>query len=119
LSDALHEASVAEDIVTYLDVNQKLKFTIYDFCEPKLYSLIEILWLQAGPALRYHAKVLSGIMDINFHRQAIEALEQRRRRAAGDAIARDIKAGMEALLAVATFAEDEPIVAITSDSREA
>ena len=108
-SDELDRAAAADDIVKYLDVNQKLKFTIYSYCgSPKLYLLIEILWLQAGPALRYHAKVLRrGITDINFHRQAITALGTRKRAAAGVAIARDIRAGMEALLAVAQFADDE------------
>ena len=108
LSDELDRAANAEEIVKYLDVNQKLKFTIYGYCKsPKLYSLIEILWLQAGPALRYHAKVLRGIKHINFHREAIVALKKRNRAAAGAAIARDIKAGMDALLAVAQFADDK------------
>jgi DNA-binding GntR family transcriptional regulator len=118
-SDELDRASAADDIVTYLDVNQKLKFTIYSYCgSPKLYSLIEILWLQAGPALRYHATVLRGIKDINFHREAIAALEKRKRAAAGAAIARDIKAGMDALLAVAQFADDETPDEAVSDIQE-
>ena len=118
-SDELDRAAAADDIVKYLDVNQKLKFTIYSYCElPKLYSLIEILWLQAGPALRYHAKVLRGITDINFHREAIAALEKRKRGAAGAAIARDIKAGMAALLAVAQFADDETTDEPISDGQE-
>jgi DNA-binding GntR family transcriptional regulator len=106
-SDELDQASAADNIVKYLDVNQKLKFTVYSYCDsPKLYSLIEILWLQAGPALRYHAKGLRGIADINFHREAIAALEKRKRAAAGSAIARDIRAGMDAILAVAQFVGD-------------
>ena len=107
-SGELDRASDAEDIVVYLDINQKLKFTIYGFCEsPKLHALIEILWLQAGPVLRYHAQVLRGITDINFHQEAIAALEKKKRGAAGAAIARDIKAGMNKLLAIARFADDE------------
>jgi DNA-binding GntR family transcriptional regulator len=107
LSDELDRAANADDIVKYLDVNQKLKFTIYGYCKsPKLYSLIEILWLQAGPALRYHVNVLRGIKYINFHREAIAAIKMRNRAAAGAAIARDIKAGMDALLAVVHFADD-------------
>jgi DNA-binding GntR family transcriptional regulator len=118
-SAELDRASAADDIVTYLDVNQKLKFTIYGYCgSPKLYSLIEILWLQAGPALRYHAKVLRGIKNINFHRQAIAALEKRKRAIAGAAIARDIKAGMDALLAVAQFADTEMPDEAGSDLQE-
>lgn len=103
----LDRASRIEDIVMYLDINQKLKFTIYSYCDsPKLLALIEILWLQAGPLLRYHSQVLRGITDINFHREAIDALEQGNRAAAGAAIARDIKAGMKTLLDIAQFADD-------------
>ena len=107
-SDELDLAANANDIVKYLDINQKLKFTIYSYCaSPKLYSLIEILWLQVGPALRYHAEVLREITDINFHQEAIAALKGGKRAAAGAAIARDIKGGMDALLAAARFADDE------------
>jgi DNA-binding GntR family transcriptional regulator len=119
LADELDRAANADDIVRYLDVNQKLKFTIYSYCKsPKLYSLIEILWLQAGPALRFHAKVLRGIKDINFHREAIAALGKRNRGAARAAIARDIKAGMDALLAVAQFADDEETGEDASDAQD-
>ena len=118
-SDELDRAAAADDIVKYLDVNQKLKFTIYNYCaSPRLYSLIEIFWLQAGPALRYHAKVLRGITEINFHREAIAALEKRKRAAAGTAVARDIRAGMEALLAVAQFADDETSEEVIPNDQE-
>jgi DNA-binding GntR family transcriptional regulator len=105
----LDAASKDEDIVRYLEINQKLKFTIYAYCSSStLRSLIELLWLQAGPVLRYHSKVLRDITRINFHRQAIASLERGDRAAASRAIARDIKAGMRTLLKVAQFrAEDE------------
>lgn len=119
LSDELDQAANAHDIVKYLDVNQKLKFTIYEYCKsPKLHSLIEILWLQAGPVLRYHTRVLRGIKDINFHREAIAALKKGNRAAAGAAIARDIKAGMDALLAVAQFADDEAHAEVPSNTQK-
>lgn len=104
---ALDKAADDQDIVSYLDANQKLKFTIYEHCgAPTLRSLIEMLWLRAGPALRYHLTVLPRITKINFHHQAIQALEQNKAAAAGDAIGRDILEGMEAILNVATFADD-------------
>jgi len=107
-ADDLDDASRREDIVTYLDINQKLKFTIYSYCASStLHTLIEILWLQAGPVLRYHSQVLRGITDINFHRDAIAALERGDRAAAAKAIARDIRAGMKTLLAIAQFGEDD------------
>jgi len=106
-SSDLDDASHRGDIVGYLDVNQKLKFTIYGYCNsPSLHNLIEMLWLQAGPALRYHSKVLREITKINFHRQAIANLERGKRAAAAKAIARDIEAGMKALLKVGQFRAD-------------
>lgn len=103
-SSELDAASEGADIVGYLDINQKLKFTIYGYCSsPTLHTLIEILWLQAGPALRYHSKVLREIARLNFHRQAIASLERGDRAAAARAIARDIKAGMRVLLKVGQF----------------
>jgi DNA-binding GntR family transcriptional regulator len=103
-SAELDAASQRVDIVGYLDVNQKLKFTIYGYCNsPSLYTLIEMLWLQAGPALRYHSKVLREITKINFHRQAIASLERGKRDSAANAIARDIVAGMKTLLKVGQF----------------
>ena len=48
-SDELDRAAAADEILKYLDVNQKLKFTIYSYCgSPKLYLLIEILWASSG-----------------------------------------------------------------------
>ena len=105
-SDDLDAASQRGDIVTYLDANQKLKFTIYAYCgSPTLHTLIEMLWLRAGPTLRYHLKDLRRIKQINFHREAIAALRAQQPLAAEQAIARDIIEGMHALLAVARFAE--------------
>ena len=103
----LDAASQRVDIVAYLDVNQKLKFTIYGYCNsPSLYTLIEILWLKAGPALRYHSQVLREITKINFHRQAIKSLERGNSVAAARSISRDIEAGMRTLLKVGQFRSD-------------
>jgi DNA-binding GntR family transcriptional regulator len=115
-ADELDVASKDEDIVAYLDANQKLKFTIYDYCDsPTLMALIEMLWLRAGPALRYHLTILKRITRINFHRQAIKALEQKKPGAAAEAIARDIAEGMQAILSVARFADDEADIAPATD----
>lgn len=107
-SKDLDEASKREDIVAYLDANQKLKFTIYGYCElPTLTALIEMLWLRVGPALRFHLTVLKRITRISYHHQAIKALEQKRAKAAAEWISRDILEGMQSLLSVARFADDE------------
>jgi DNA-binding GntR family transcriptional regulator len=107
-ADELDAASKNEDIVAYLDANQKLKFTIYGYCEsPTLMALIETLWLRAGPALRYHLTNLKRITRINFHHQAIKALELKKASAAAEAISRDITEGMQSILSVARFADDK------------
>ena len=106
-SAELDAASEEADIVRYLEINQKLKFTIYAHCVSfVLRGLIELLWLQAGPVLRYHSRVLQDITKINFHREAIVGLERGDRAAAARAIARDIKAGMRTLLKVGQFRAD-------------
>jgi DNA-binding GntR family transcriptional regulator len=107
-SKDLDEASKREDIVAYLDANQKLKFTIYGYCEsPTLTALIEMLWLRVGPALRFHLTVLRRITRISYHHQAIKALAQKRAKAAAEWISRDIPEGMQSLLSVARFADDK------------
>jgi len=109
-SSDLDAASQRVDIVAYLDVNQKLKFTIYGYCNsPSLYTLIEMLWLKAGPALRYHSQVLREITKINFHRQAIKSLERGNSVAAARAISCDIEAGMRTLLKVGQFRDDDEV----------
>jgi DNA-binding GntR family transcriptional regulator len=114
---SLDTAADAQDIVAYLDANQKLKFTIYDYCgAPTLRALIEMLWLRAGPALRYHLTVLPRITKINFHVQAIRALQQKRASVASEAIARDILEGMQAILTVARFADDHTETPVKSSA---
>lgn len=109
-SSDLDGASRRVDIVAYLDMNQKLKFTIYGYCNsPNLYALIEMLWLKAGPALRYHSQVLREITKINFHREAIKSLERGNSAAAARAITRDIKAGLRTLLKVGQFRNDNDV----------
>jgi DNA-binding GntR family transcriptional regulator len=112
---SLDKAADDQDIVAYLDANQKLKFEIYDHCgAPTLRALIEMLWLRAGPALRYHLAVLPRITKINFHHQAIRALRENRGSAAAEAIARDILEGMQSILTIARFADDQTELPVKS-----
>lgn len=107
-ADQLEEAVRDRDIVKYLDNNQKLKFTIYGYCgSGTLRSLIELLWLQAGPFLRALVTGLDGIMNINYHSQALDALERGDADAASAAFSRDILEGMQFLLKTAEFAAED------------
>lgn len=104
----LEAAIVANDIHGYLDFNRRLKFAIYDYSPSRtLRSHVELLWLQAGPFLRHLNYDLNEMTNANFHREAIASLKEGDAESAGDAIARDILAGMHFLLANARFAPDE------------
>lgn len=108
----LEDAIDDNDIQAYLDFNQRLKFTIYSYCPSEtLRQHIKLLWLVAAPFLRHLNKGLGQMTQANFHNDAIDALSKGRGVEAGEAISRDILAGMNFLLANAKFAsgEDEPL----------
>lgn len=105
-SAALDAALVENDTERYLDLNQRLKFTIYRYAPSQtLRNHIQLLWLQAGPMLRHLNGRLPQMLDANFHDEAISALKAGDGPRAGAAIARDILAGMDFLLAHASFGE--------------
>ena len=92
----------------YLDYNQRLKYTIYNYTpSATMRAHIRLLWLQAGPALRFLSRDLQQVRAINFHEEAIAALAAGNAEAAGEAISNDILGGMQFLLATASFAEDD------------
>ncbi|MFK4259587.1 GntR family transcriptional regulator [Agrobacterium tumefaciens] len=108
LSDELTNAAKAGDINRYLVANYDFKFSIYQHCgNAPLLFLIETLWMQVGPFLRRYADsfdgTLSGILEIDYHEAALEALEKGDGVRAREAIVRDISEGATFLLANADF----------------
>lgn len=102
LGDAIQE----DDIVKYLEANHTFKFTIYAHCHsPILRSIIENLWLQAGPFLRNLANCrnLNGAMSIHHHAGALKALLARDASRAAQSISADIEEGMAHVLKTADF----------------
>lgn len=104
----LTDAAQNQDIDTYLLNNYSLKFSIYRCCQCQpLIFLIETLWMQVGPFLRNFAGKfdgnLSGILEIDYHEDALEALEARDGDRASEAIQRDIAEGCTFLLQHADF----------------
>lgn len=96
------------NIVDYLQINRALKFSIYVHCgSPTLISLIESLWLQVGPFLRHLSMDIKGLALINYHDDAVAAIERREARKARAWIRRDIREGMLFLLRTAEFAPDD------------
>ncbi|SMH36730.1 GntR family transcriptional regulator [Mesorhizobium australicum] len=106
--NALTEAARAGDIELYLRLNYEFKFSIYRHCgNDCMIFLIETLWMQVGPFLRSYASTfagdLSGILEIDYHEEALAALEAKDAARARDAIIRDIREGAAYLLKYAHF----------------
>ena len=54
LSNTFHEAKAAGDVTRMLQTNYQFRFQIYDYAEmPTLVTMIEQLWVRAGPSLHY------------------------------------------------------------------
>jgi DNA-binding GntR family transcriptional regulator len=107
-----------DDIVEYLRLNRALKFAIYSQCGSEaLIRLIESLWLQAGPFLRHLARDIKGLEKINYHDEAIAAIERGNGKAAQLAIRRDIRDGMRFLLRTAEFGAASESAALVEPRR--
>lgn len=107
----LTNAFAANDLASYLDYNQKLKFSIYKYCSSEtLRSHIELLWLQCGPFLRHLSVDPKKSPPASFCDEAIDALVAKDATAAADAISKDIRSGLQFLLVNGTFDEDTPPV---------
>ncbi|WP_117191538.1 GntR family transcriptional regulator [Rhizobium terrae] len=111
LSDELTSAAKGGDINRYLVANYDFKFAIYRHCgNAPLLFLIETLWMQVGPFLRRYAGsfdgALSGILDIDYHEEALAALEKGDGAKAREAIVRDISEGAVYLLKNAEFTSE-------------
>jgi DNA-binding GntR family transcriptional regulator len=102
-STALTRAAKSQDLDAYLACNYEFKFQIYRTSQSEsLLFMIEMLWLQVGPFLRQFAKRFDGdlsrVLELDYHEDALAAIERRDAKAAGRAIRRDIAAGARFLV---------------------
>ena len=106
-SDGLTRALNENNLESYLNFNQKLKFGIYRYCSSEiLRSHIELLWLQCGPFLRHLSVDPSHARAESFCEEAVAALFAKDASRARAAISRDIRSGLEFLLVHGRFADD-------------
>jgi DNA-binding GntR family transcriptional regulator len=107
LSDGLNHALNENNLETYLDFNQKLKFGIYRYCRSEtVRSHIELLWLQCGPFLRHLSVDASHARAESFCEEAVTALFAKDATRASAAISKDIRSGLEFLLVHGRFSDD-------------
>lgn len=90
-------AAIAQgDLVDYMRDNYRFHFHIYHLSQSRvLLPLVEILWLQYGPSMRYICTRwgASSIAD-DYHREVTQALRKGDREGFCQAIAADIEQGM-------------------------
>lgn len=90
-------AAIAQgDLVDYMRDNYRFHFHIYRLSQSRvLLPLVEILWLQYGPSMRYICTRwgASSIAD-DYHREVTQALRNGDREGFCQAIAADIEQGM-------------------------
>ena len=98
------------DIDDYLRKNYAFKFSIYRHCgNEQMIFLIETVWMQVGPFLRNlgmgFEDDLASILDIDYHEEALAAIEAQDAERARAAIVRDIDEGAAHILQQARFPE--------------
>ncbi|MEM6680909.1 MAG: GntR family transcriptional regulator [Pseudomonadota bacterium] len=99
LARKIEQIAEHDNVVEYLDAQKTFKHQIYEYAEnPVLFSVIENLWLKAGPQLSYLSANLETISEINFHNEALAFIEAKQAKKAADAISKDILAGMQSIL---------------------
>lgn len=104
IGKALTEASMAGDAEGYIVLNQRFKFAVVAAAEkPALADLVERLWLQVGPFMRFYATDVRAQHELDKHMEAIQALEEGDGAAARAAIENDILEGADFLFAHARW----------------
>ena len=96
IDERINTAIAQGDLVSYMRGNYQFHFHIYRLSQSQvLLPLVEILWLQYSPSMRYICTRwgASSIAD-DYHREVTQALRHDDRSAFCQAIAADIEQGM-------------------------
>lgn len=99
IDDRIDESLNGGDAETYMRLNHAFHFRIYGAAGSQVFlPLVETLWLQFAPFMRtvYGRVGTSALVD--HHKEAIDAIRGRDARALRDAVAADIRCGMDLLV---------------------
>ncbi len=108
-SAALTAATTGNDAKAYLEGNFQFKFAVFRAARsPALEDLIERVWLQISPFMRFFTEDVRGQADTDQHVETVAALRRRDGEGARAAMQNDILGGAEFLHRYAKFAEPEP-----------
>lgn len=104
----MQAAVPGNDIRRYLSANQRFHFEIYATARSlAVYPIVESLWLQVGPFLNAVFSQAGTHRARDNHAQVLQALRRGDSIAAGEAIAKDLAAAADVILADAEFVTDE------------
>lgn len=99
IATRLTEASLFGDANGYMAANQEFKFAVVAAARSEaLADLVERLWLQVGPFMRFYINDIRRQHYLDRHEEVVEALRRRDGEAARLAIERDILDGADFLL---------------------
>lgn len=100
IDECVDRAIRENDPALYMKNNYRFHFSIYRSSNsPIILHLIEILWMQYGPSMRFIcARWGASSMAQDYHRTATDALERGDRGAFRDAVEADIEQGMKIIL---------------------
>lgn len=96
IDEGINRAIMEGDVNSYMKGNFEFHFLIYQRADSEvLISLVEMLWLQFGPSMRFvFSRWGTSAVAEDHHRQALEALDNRDRSGFVAAIEADIHQGM-------------------------
>jgi len=98
IDNEVDQAIDAEDMDTFLQKSWDFHATFYSFGNSQiLLPLIESLWLQFGPFMRLVLTKIGSSYLVDWHKQALEAIERKDSLGLKLAIERDIRDGLGAL----------------------
>jgi DNA-binding GntR family transcriptional regulator len=109
LAEALTAATTENDANAYLEGNFQFKFAVFRAARsPALEDLIERIWLQISPFMRFFTEDVRGQADSDRHMETVAALRRSDGDGARAAMREDILGGAEFLRQHAKFAEPDP-----------
>jgi DNA-binding GntR family transcriptional regulator len=96
---SLNQAIDDNNLEMYLHNNYRFHFRIYRLGKaPVMLHLVELLWLQYGPSMRYCYLHWGSSTELDHHRAVTDALERGDRRAFRDSVEADIEQGMDLIM---------------------
>ena len=100
IDQALNVSISDTDLAAYMQINYQFHFTIYQLADSKtLMRLIQILWMQYGPSMRYIcSRWGESPVESDHHDEIVQALRRGDVKAFRAAVEADVEQGMQLIV---------------------